>query len=154
MDTGVEILQPNASVVARRDLGQDLALWVVRHDSEPVPDFEPGQFVQVGLPLERPAADGATRVRIVKRAYSIASSPAEKQGFELYLARVAGGRLTPSLWSVGVGGRCWLDPRPKGEFTLADVPPRSDLVLVATGTGIAPYVSIADFRLLASTGAA
>src|SRR5215218_1295328 len=73
MDTGVEILQPNASVLDRRDLGPELAVWTVRHDAEPVPDFEPGQFVQVGLPLERPAADETTRVLIVKRAYSIAS---------------------------------------------------------------------------------
>lgn len=142
MSTGTEIRLPNATVVARREVGPDLEIWVVRHDTEPVPDFEPGQFLQLGLPLERPADGAATRVRTVKRAYSIASSPAEKQGFELFLARVSEGRLTPTLWRVEVGGRCWLDPEPRGRFTLEGVPRDADLVLVATGTGIAPYVSM------------
>src|SRR5215470_17128446 len=74
----------NATVVGRRDLNARVAIVHVRPDAGDVADFVPGQFVQVGLPAERDAAPG-TRVKLVKRSYSIASAPHEKNAFELLL---------------------------------------------------------------------
>lgn len=129
-------LDCNATVSARRDLTDGLAILRVRPDGSPVPEFVPGQFVQVGLPC------GEGPDRFAKRAYSISSSPADREAFELLVALVPGGRLTPSLFDLDPGDPCWVDPRPLGKFTLEDVPSGKDLVLVATGTGIAPYVSM------------
>jgi ferredoxin--NADP+ reductase len=136
----VEYPACNATVIARRDLSDGLAVLRIRPDEEPVPDFLPGQFIQLGLPCGIKATGGVAELE--KRAYSIASSPADKEAFELLVALVPGGRLTPSLWSLRERDPCWIDPRPLGTFTLEHVPPGKELVLVATGTGIAPYVSM------------
>jgi ferredoxin--NADP+ reductase len=129
----------NAVVVGRRDLTDGLATLRVAPVGAAVPEFAPGQFVQLGLPC---GAAGALERSIEKRAYSIASTPTDKEGFELLIALVPGGGLTPALWTLKAGDPCWLDPTPLGSFTLEHVPPGRDLVLVATGTGIVPYVSM------------
>ena len=130
----------NATVIARQDLTDRLAILRVRPDGSPVPDFVAGQFIQLGLPCGPGKSAGGARLE--KRAYSIASSPADKEAFELLIALVPGGRLTPAIWALKTGDACWMDPRPLGSFTLEEIPPGKDLVLVATGTGIAPYVSM------------
>ncbi len=137
--------EPNATVVLRRELNPRVAIVHVRPDSGDVADFLPGQFIQVGLPAEpgpQAASETRARTKLVKRSYSIASAPREKHAFELLLALVDAGRLTPRLWSFGAGQRVWIDPVPKGIFTLEEIPPALDLVFVATGTGIAPFVSM------------
>jgi ferredoxin--NADP+ reductase len=134
----------NATVLAREEVSQNVFLLRVKPDEADPPRFEPGQFVQAGLPIETPARDGSgrTRLKLQKRSYSLASPPGAPAGYELCLARVQGGRLTPVLHALEPGGRMFLDPRPLGRFTLEGIPETRDLVLVATGTGIAPYVSM------------
>lgn len=132
----------NATIAGRHDLNERYALLRVRPDEGPVPPFTPGQFVQLGLP--RPAREGEDdgRPRLSKRSYSIASSAEDRDGYELFVTLVEEGRLTPELWKLEPGGRCWVGPRALGSFTLDPVPPGKDLVLVATGTGVAPFVSM------------
>src|SRR5688572_28757553 len=146
---------PNATIVSRFDANERLVVLRVRHDTEPVPDFVPGQFLKLGLPRAAPdplhaaanvslaAPDPKRRVKFDSRAYSIASSPFDKEGFELLIALVAEGRLTPRLWALQAGGRCWLDPKPLGAFTLDGIGRDKHLLLVGTGTGVVPYVSMA-----------
>ena len=138
----------NATLVHREPVGEHCAVLRVRPDERPVPVFRPGQFVQLGLPQaarlrpgEEPSAT-PPRIRIAKRSYSIASSALERDHFEFFLALVAGGRLTPDLWAIEPGGRCWIDAHPLGAFTLERVPPASDLLMIATGTGLSPYLSM------------
>lgn len=155
----------NATIVSRFDANERLVVLRVRHDSEPVPDFVPGQFLKLGLPRAEPAVGPGSpgqgeplpaesvgpaageptkrRVKFDSRAYSIASSPFDKDGYELLIALVSQGRLTPRLWDLQVGGRCWLDPRPLGSFTLEGIGRDRHLLLVGTGTGVVPYVSMA-----------
>jgi ferredoxin--NADP+ reductase len=138
----------NATIESRLDLNERYAILRVRPDDQPVPPFTPGQFVQLGLPQPaqpRPGeehAAGPPRMRIARRSYSIASSANERERYEFFITLVSGGRLTPDLWRIEAGGRCWIDAKAVGSFTLDGVPPESDLVMVATGTGISPYVSM------------
>lgn len=138
----------NAVLAERRDVTDILSIVRVRPDGGAVPDFVPGQFLRLGLP--RPPAptdklgpDGRPkRVRYTRRAYSIASAPTEKEATEFFVVRVEEGALTPQLWEIEPGGRLWMDTVAKGEFTLDLAPPGRTLVMIATGTGIAPFISM------------
>lgn len=96
-----------------------------------VPEFAPGQFVNIALEDE-----GAR----VKRAYSLANAPSAPA--EFYLVAVDDGRLSGRLARLPAGAPLWLDPRPHGFFTLAEVPTTEVLWLFATGTGLGPFVSM------------
>lgn len=138
----------NATIIERQDLTPDLCIVRIRPDAGPVPDFVPGQFIKVGLPRNEQGTaavrTGRPRCgpRLIRRAYSIASSPEQRAYIELLIVLVDYGKLTPRLWSLEEGGRIWMDDRVAGRFTLEPVPPEKDVVMVSTGTGIAPFVSM------------
>lgn len=138
----------NATLIERDDLTDELAIIRVRPDTGGVPTFEPGQYITIGLPDDNlgpaPAAShrASAQQRLIRRAYSIASSSNQRDWLEFYVVLVRDGRLTPHLWEVPVGGRVWVDQKAKGRFTLQDIPTNKDLVMVCTGTGIAPYMSM------------
>lgn len=134
----------NATLIERIDLSPRVAVLRVRPDAQPLPAFKPGQFVQIGLPMEVPGKepDAPVRVRVIKRSYSIASAPQEREAYELCIALVQQGRLTPELWKLSVGSRLWVDEKPMGHFTLEGIPAHKTLLCVATGTGLAPFVSM------------
>jgi ferredoxin--NADP+ reductase len=119
----------NASVVAREDLTPAVARFVVRPDDGPIP-FRPGQYLALGLDI-----DG----RFVQRPYSTAA-PSGSRDLEFLVRLVVGGTFTPRLWRLRPGDRVRVG-RPKGIFTLLDGDPRTH-VFSATGTGIAPFVSM------------
>lgn len=120
----------DATVVAREDISPTIARFVIRPDG-PMPAFRPGQYVSVGLQV-----DG----RLVRRPYSTAAHPRTADAHELLVRHVAGGSLTPHLWRCSAGDRVHLGG-PKGLFTL-DPDDRRPHLLVASGTGIAPFVSM------------
>lgn len=144
----------NATLIAREDLTDSLSIVRVRPDRGAVPPFEPGQFFRLGLPRpavvstaggDRPAGrpiGRPGRIRYTRRAYSVASSPRVTDHAEFLVVRVEEGALTPRLWELDPGDRLWMDAEAKGEFTMDVAPPDADLVLVATGTGIAPFMSM------------
>lgn len=135
----------NAHIVYRKDLSDDLAVVRVAPDAGEAPSFIPGQYCTLGLPELDEAGEPVVRsgkVRLVRRAYSIASSADERRWLELYLVLVPQGRLSPRVFGMRKGDRLYLDPHARGTFTLEGVEPDRDLVMVATGTGIAPYMSM------------
>jgi ferredoxin--NADP+ reductase len=139
----------NATLIAREDLTDILSIVRVRPDSGRVPAFVPGQFVRLGL-LRPPQPDDAAhgpvsprrRIRLTRRAYSITSPPTITEWMEFFVLRIEQGELTPRLWVVEPGGRLWMADEAKGEFRIDLAPSDKDLVMVATGTGIAPYISM------------
>ena len=130
-------------IIYREDLTPDLAVLRIQPDDlGPIPDFKPGQFVTLGLKL-----DGDDH-KITNRAYSIASPPEERRYFELYIKWVAEpvpGKITTALFKMNVGDTVYWR-KPAGAFTIEERKPdgTSDsrtLILVASGTGLAPFVS-------------
>ena len=93
-------------------------------------DFVPGQFVSL---------TDSVAGRAITRAYSIASAPGEGNRFELCLNLVDGGVFTEHLFGLAPGDVLDMPP-PLGTFTLRR--PFRDSLLVATGTGIAPFRSM------------
>jgi len=136
----------NAVLVEREDINPELAIFRYAYENDAVPDFEPGQFTTLGLikpddpnkPPKRPRKGPA----LLRRAYSIASSPNEKRWIEFFIVRVEGGALTPRLWDMKLGDRIFMDSKIKGHFTLDGVPDGKDLVMISTGTGLAPCLSM------------
>ena len=136
-----------ATLAYRHDLNEDLSILRVRPDSGVAPDFVPGQYVTLGLPDRPPTGvviddEAGQAERLTRRVYSIASPASEHDHLEFFIVRIPDGRLTHQLWRLHVGDRLWVDGKAKGTLTIEDVGPNRDLVMVSTGTGIGPYMSI------------
>ncbi len=110
--------------------GDVIHITLERADGEPI-SWTPGQFVMIHFP----DAAGLS----LNRSYSMsaASDPATPTRFALCVKRVEGGLGSTRIHSLKPG-----DPittsGPYGRFVLAKQLPR-DVVLVATGTGVAPF---------------
>ncbi len=114
-----------------------------------LPEFKAGQFVSLALPGSVPRCPEATEEykeqnpdKLVRRAYSVASSSSEKHYVEFYITLVHGGSLTPRIFNLKVGDSIEMGKRFVGMFTLEEVPEDKNVVLIATGTGVAPYMSM------------
>jgi ferredoxin/flavodoxin---NADP+ reductase len=125
----------NATLISRIELTPSVARFLVRPDAD-VPPFKPGQYFALGI-----AADGS----FIQRPYSTASAAGTTGELEFLVRRVATGTFTPRLWEIAAGGRVWLGP-PKGLFTLQPRDERTHL-FVSTGTGLAPFISMAETLL-------
>ena len=122
----------NARLVRRVDEGDDLAYFWVKYDG-PAVHFEPGQYMTIGV-----YADD----KLVQRPYSVASAPREAHdgGYEFYVRLVPILRFTTLLWRLPLGhGMRMIGP--KGKFLLEPQDSRTHL-FVATGTGVAPFISM------------
>lgn len=123
-----------ARLLATRELSP-----AVRHFEFELPEresfgFVPGQFMSL---------TGIINGDEITRAYSIASPPSGNR-FALCLNEVEGGRFSPHLFSVEPGQEIDCSG-PFGAFIFRR--PLSDSILVATGTGIAPFRSMLLERL-------
>ncbi|HYP32794.1 MAG TPA: ferredoxin--NADP reductase [Burkholderiaceae bacterium] len=94
--------------------------------------FTSGQFVMLGLMV-----DG----RPLMRAYSIASSAYESE-LEFFSIKVPDGALTSRLQHIRCGDKVLLGTKPTGTLLLDNLAPGRTLWLLATGTGLAPFLSI------------
>ena len=122
-----------------------------------LPDFNPGQFVALFLPGSASRCSEATEEfkksepdKMIKRAYSIASSSKNKEFIEFYITLVRSGSLTPRLFDLKIGDKIGMGTKFVGMFTLAQVPIEKNVVLIATGTGVAPYMSMLRTDALSS----
>lgn len=79
----------------------------------------------------------------VRRSYSIANAPAAGSGIELHVAQVAGGALSGYWFERARPGDLLRLHGPLGSAVLRQ-PPGDPLVLLATGTGIAPIKAMLE----------
>lgn len=96
--------------------------------------FASGQFVMLGLEVAG---------RPLVRAYSIAS-PHYAETLEFYSIKVQDGPLTSRLQSVAVGDQVLVGRKATGTLVLDGLRPGKRLYLLGTGTGLAPFVSLAQ----------
>jgi len=106
-------------------------LFSLRVESQRL-DFAAGQFVRLALDL------GGERIA---RPFSFVNPPQDPM-LEFYGVIVPEGPLSPPLARLRKGDRLFVADNPSGFLVLGEVPAAEDLWLVATGTGIAPFLSI------------
>ena len=94
--------------------------------------FVNGQFVMIGLQVEG---------KPLMRAYSIASANHEDY-LEFFSIKVQDGQLTSRLQHLQVGDAVMISKKPTGTLVLRDLKPGKRLFLFATGTGLAPFMSL------------
>ena len=139
----------NAFVSQRIEVSPYLIILRVAPDGWELPDFTPGQFAALALPGSAPRyryTDPEETTpdpdKLIKRAYSIASSSVDREYVEFYITLVRSGELTPRLFALEVGDRVWLSKKFPGTFKLSEAPDDVNVVFAATGTGLAPYMSM------------
>ncbi|MEN4916580.1 ferredoxin--NADP reductase [Acinetobacter pittii] len=96
--------------------------------------FTAGQFARIGLKVGE---------ELVVRAYSVVSSPFDET-LEFFSIVVPDGAFTSNLQHLKVGDELYLEKISYGYLTLAryQQPLPHDLWLLATGTGLAPFLSM------------
>ncbi len=144
----------NAVVLLKQDLSPRYTILRVATVGWQLPDFIPGQFAVLGLLgsaprciLSAPEPDPPAPSELVRRAYSIASSSLINEYMDFYVGLVSSGSLTPRLFALNVGDGIYLGPKISGMFTLDQVTPGKNVVMIATSTGLAPYISIMTSEL-------
>jgi ferredoxin--NADP+ reductase len=98
--------------------------------------FRSGEFVMIGLPS---AVEGG---KPILRAYSIAS-PSWAEELEFFSIKVQDGPLTSRLQKIEVGDQVLLARKSTGTLVLDALKPGKRLFLIGTGTGLAPWLSVA-----------
>jgi len=109
-------------------------LFSFRTTRDPALRFSSGQFLMVGLQKE----DGKPLVR----AYSVAS-PSWHEELEFYSIKVPDGPLTSRLQNIKVGDQVLIGRKPTGTLVLDGLKPGKRLYMLGTGTGLAPWQSLA-----------
>ncbi len=139
----------NSVVTQIMQVSPTMKIIRVKPDSWELPDFTAGQFISLGLPAtaqrcpdSEPEEKEYKPGKVIRRLYSIASSSVLKEYIEFYITIVRSGALTPRIFNLQIGDRIELGKRTSGMFTLKEVPEGFNIVLIATGTGVAPYISM------------
>ena len=108
------------------------SLFSFRTTRDPGLRFRNGHFVMIGLPV-----DG----KPLMRAYSIAS-PNWAEHLEFLSIKVENGPLTSRLQHIQPGDKLLIGQKTVGTLVIDDLRPGKRLFLFATGTGLAPFMSI------------
>jgi len=109
------------------------SLFSFRSTRDPAFRFLSGQFTMIGLEV-----NGKPLVR----AYSMASAHYDEE-LEFFSIKVADGPLTSRLQHVQVGDPILVGRKPVGTLVQDSLTPGKTLYLLGTGTGLAPFASIA-----------
>ena len=94
--------------------------------------FRSGEFTMIGLEIEG---------RPLVRAYSVVSAPYE-DSLEFFSIKVANGPLTSRLRNIVAGDKIVVGRKATGTLVVDNLKPGRRLLLLGTGTGLAPFLSI------------
>ena len=124
------------------EAGADAPSVVAGGESAGTPDSRAAVAAQSAA-AEKAFADPG---RMIQRAYCIASERRAADGLEFYVTLILSGELTPRLFNLKNGDRLYVGPKAQGLFTL-DKWSRKHVLMIATGTGLAPYMSMIRHEL-------
>ena len=94
--------------------------------------FRAGQFSKLGLTIGG---------EVVARPYSLVNAPHERP-LDFYIVEVPDGPLSPQLAALQPGDEVLVAPHSTGALTLEDTPEGRHLWMIATGTGLGPFLSL------------
>ncbi|RYE92214.1 MAG: ferredoxin--NADP reductase [Myxococcales bacterium] len=95
--------------------------------------FQNGHFAMVGL--------GGEQQKPLLRAYSVVSANYE-ESLEFYSIKIPDGALTSRLQHIKPGDTILISTKATGTLVIGNLTPGKNLYLLATGTGLAPFMSI------------
>ena len=140
------VVDNKATVTYVQLIKEDLLIIRIVPNEGSVPDFEAGQFLTLGLPNPENAG------KIVRRAYSIASHPENKEYIEFvirWVRKPLPGRLTTQLFNIKEGDEIsYLKPTGRA-LGISEQLPNGEkdtrrIICIGGGTGLAPFVSFAQ----------
>ena len=123
---------------------EEEVLWVKQHSPKHLtfavsrPEayrFSAGQFARLGF---RAGTDGNG---FIWRAYSMISAE-YADTLEFFVILIDGGEMSARLAALQAGDRILLDKTAQGFFLPGRFPDGKDLIMLSTGSGIAPFLSI------------
>ncbi len=137
------VSEAKAKIVYTELLKEDLVIIRLVPETG-MPEYKTGQFLTIGVPI--PAEK-----KIVRRAYSIASHPENRDYFEFvirWVRKPLPGRVTTELFYANVGDEVWLGDPTGTALQISDKlhdgkPDNRRVICVGGGTGIAPFVAFA-----------
>ena len=140
------VVDNKATITYIQLLKEDLVIMRLVPNDGQVPEFKAGQFITIGMP--NPTEDN----KIVRRAYSIASHPENRNYIELvirWVRKPIPGRLTTQLFNAKVGDEIsWIKPTGAALNINEKMPDGSKderrIICIGGGTGLAPFVSFAQ----------
>jgi ferredoxin--NADP+ reductase len=95
--------------------------------------FRNGEYIIIGLAQEDK--------KPILRAYSIVSANHEDY-LEFFSIKVEGGAFTSKLQHLAMGDEVIIGSKPTGTLVIDDLRDGRNLLLIGTGTGLAPFLSI------------
>ncbi len=133
------------TITYTESLKEDLLILRVVPKDGVMPDYEAGQFLTLGFPIPE------ENYKLVRRAYSIASHPENRDYFEFvvrWVRQPLPGRVTTALMYASEGDEIFWSTPVGNALTINDKLPDGSkderrIVCVSGGTGIAPFISFA-----------
>ncbi len=100
--------------------------------------FRDGEFLMIGIDNW---SEKLQRNKPIMRAYSVAS-PSHQDSLEFYSIKVQDGPLTSKLQHINVGDEILVNTKAVGTLITTNLKPGRTLYMLATGTGIAPFMAL------------
>jgi len=139
------VSEMKAKVIYTQLLKEDLVIIRIVPD-EGMPEYKTGQFLTIGVPVP------TENFKLVRRAYSIASHPENRDYFEFVIRWVRNplpGRVTTMLFYASEGDEVKLGYPTGNALLINDKLPNGKkdnrrIVCVGGGTGLAPFIAFAN----------
>lgn len=124
--------------IARHEETHDSATFVLETEQPARFAYRPGQFILIGVEI-----DGKKHCR----AYSLCSSPSRPDKLAITVKRVPGGLVSNWLLDHLQPGQLVTAGAPAGEFYLQTEAVPQEVVLLSSGCGITPMLSMSQWLL-------